>query len=304
MPNRIDNHLGIAFGEITIQNAINQIKEDIEQAIVNGGTRAKNALIRTQKPIKLIHDALKTSLVRNGVHESLINPDHTRLLKQLVPNRRNIARAVRLKDKEQNLAGFFMKKYQDISVIPNNISINPAGLTMPTFLYGEQDIYGELFTESVLSINVRSQLSSTDKNRGTLYERTIAEALNFHRRLPKMVLSEVYMISVKEYDETAAQQNRVGFKHADNIEKYIKAFQAINSRTNENDELYKYERCCLLIVDFDRPIPKIYNSNAELVADGFLPANSIASMAGLDYQNFITDILRIYTVRFPANTFN
>ena len=62
------------------------------------------------------------------------------------------------------------------------------------------------------------------------------------------------------------------------------AFQAINLRAHENDEYWKYERCCLLAVDFDRAVPKIYNTTAELIQDGFLPHGSTISMTGLDYQ--------------------
>ena len=166
---------------------------------------------------------------------------------------------------------------------------------------GYQDIYGDVFTESVLSINVRSQLSSIWKNFDTLYERTFAEALNLHQRLPNMVLGEVYMIPVKEYTDASTAGHMV-FSSID-IGKFITAFQAINSRVNHLDEKFKYERCCLLIVDFARAIPKIYNTSAELIQDGFLPQGSTISMAGLDYQNFAADILNIYTARFPANTF-
>jgi len=303
MSNIINNNNGVPFNQISIANTLLSIKTDIENAIIAGGTKRKNDLIRTQKPIRLIHNAIKTEILNKGVHPSLINPNPRNLKRIINPKSRISKGTVNLIDKELELAGYFMKKYQDISVIPDNIPINPDSLTCPTELHGAIDIYGDLFTESVLSVNIRSQLSSTDKNKGTLYERTIAEALNFHKRLPKMVLTELYMIIAKEYDEDAAKINTVAFKHADNLGKYIRRFQAINLRANENDELFKYERCCLLIVDFDRPVPKIYNTANELIQDGLLPQGSTASMTGLDYTNFVTDILQIYTARFPANTF-
>src|SRR5690606_16476811 len=104
--------------------------------------------------------------------------------------------------------------------------------------------------ESVLSVNVRSQLSSVSKNFDTLYERTFAESLNFHLRFPRMVLGEVYLINLKEYNSDHASINQVSFKNSQYIEKYILAFQALNDRINIDDPLYKYERIALLIVDF------------------------------------------------------
>jgi hypothetical protein len=298
MPNIINNHTGIPFQQLTIQAAVNQIKLDYETAIGNG-TQAST--IRTSRLIKYVHNALKSDFLNNNVHPSLINPSKEYLNRVINPPARQINRARRLCDKELKLAGFLKTKRQDISIIPNNIHIAPQQLTVNTMMNGFQDIYGDVFTESILSINVRSQLSSIWKNFDTLYERTFAEALNLHQRLPNMVLGEVYLIPVKEYTDASTAGNMV-FSNID-IGKYIAAFQAINSRVNQLDEKFKYERCCLLIVDFDRAIPKIYNKSADLIQDGFLPQGSTISMVGLDYQNFVADILNIYTARFPANTF-
>jgi hypothetical protein len=41
----------------------------IETAIISGGTTAKNNLIRSQQPIKLLHEVVKTELIRQGVNE-------------------------------------------------------------------------------------------------------------------------------------------------------------------------------------------------------------------------------------------
>ena len=113
------------------------------------------------------------------------------------------------------------------------------------------------------------------------------------------------MIPVYEYNKHEAQNKRVDWVNAMSpIETYIKAFSAINLRANVADEYYKYERVCLLIVDFSKAVPKIYNTDAELKADGLIPNNSTASIAHLNYTNFVTDLMAIYTARFPANTFN
>lgn len=303
MPNIIANYTAIPFTQIAMQDAVNKVKLDIETAITTGGEAAKRSLINSQKPIKLIHDAIKTDLLNAHIHPSLINPHSSHLSRLITPPKKAYKKPYILRHSELSLAGYLKTKDQDISVIPDNLPLVPETLTFPTMLNNYIDIFGHTFTESIISINVRSQLSSTDKNFDTLYERAFAEPLNLHRRCPKMVLGEVYLIILKEYDSDSAKLNTVQFKEAENIEKYITAFQAINLRADEADEYWKYERCCLLIVDFDKAVPKIYNTTAELIQDGFLPQGSTISMTGLDYQNFTADLLNIYTARFPANTF-
>lgn len=293
MPNKILIHTGIPFPRTTIQDAVNNIKLIYEASIVNGN---RGNTIRSSALINNIHNAIKTDLINANIHPSLINPSKDYLNRVINPTGRAYNRPRVLANKELKLSGFLKTKTQDISVIPDNIHISPTIMNVNSGMNGYSDIYGDLFTESVLSINVRSQLSSIKKNFDTLYERTFAESLNLHLRCPNMVLGEVYLIPVKEYIDG----NVIGFNNIDLV-KYIEAFQAINMRANRNDEKFKYERCCLLIVDFDRPVPKIYNTANELVQDGFLPSGSNYSLTNLDYPNFVNDILQIYTARFPAN---
>lgn len=304
MANLNNNNTGIPFVQVQMQFALNQIKADIEASIIANGESGKNALIRTQRPIKLIHNVVKTAFLNAGIHHSLINPELSRLRKVVNPPVRVNTRPVVLKDKELPLAGYLKTKNQDVSIIPNNIHINEEILGFPTYLNGFKDRFGSTFTESVLSVNVRSQLSSVAKNFDTLYERTFAESLNFHLRLPQMVLGEVYMIVVKEYDSDAASNNTVAFKNSEHIEKFILAFQALNNRLDITDPLYKYERIALLIVDFSQTVPKLYNTTQELINDGLIPNTSIANMDSLSFNGFVSDLLRIYNTRFPTNTFN
>jgi hypothetical protein len=304
MPNLTNNHTGIPFTQVQMQDALNQIKADIENAIIMNGEAGKNALIRTQKPISLIHDVIKTEFLNAGVHASLINPELSRLQRIANPPARVNNRPIVLKDKELPLAGYLKTKKQDVSIIANNIHVNPEILNFPTYLNGFTDNFGTAFTESVLSVNVRSQLSSVAKNFDTLYERTFAEALNFHLRLPNMVLGEVYMIIAKEYDSGASANNVVSFKNSEHIEKYILAFQALNNRLTVADSQFKYERIALLIVDFSQQIPKLYNTTQELIDDNLIPVGSLANIDNLSFNSFIDDLLQIYQARFPANTFN
>lgn len=265
----------------TIQEAVNEIKTTLEQAILEDGEAGKLSLIRSQKPIKLIHEAVKTELVNSGVSADRIHPT-------LGQSQGEIA-----------LAGFLKRKSQDVAVFPQNF--NPVKEAIQTgFLEGKADKYGHDFTERTLSINVRSQLSSLSKNFDTLYERTFAEALNFHLRCPRMCLGEVYMIPVFEYETGAAQDYQVAFARGfRNVEKYLLAFEAINNRTIIGGDLHKYERVCLLIVDFNRADPKIYSSNEELREDELLPRESTATIENLSFGHFVEALLDVYRARFP-----
>lgn len=272
-----------------IDQAVMRIKRLIEDSIRVGGVEAKNNLIRTQQPICILHDAAKASFIEKGVNPDYINPpyaEHTGELK---------------------LAGFFKYKDQDICIVPNNIRRRTEILTFEGILKGKQDPYGFELTQRILSVNVRSQLSSVAKNFDTLYERTFAESLNLHLRCPKMVLGEFYMIPVYEYDDAQARHNIVSFKPNNNIQehiqKYIYSFGAINNRNTINGKEYKYERVCLLIVDFNRQTPKIYNTDDELKAAGLLPVDSTASINNMNFPSFTQSLLDIYEQRFGVGRF-
>jgi hypothetical protein len=275
---------------INLQRAVNEIKKAIEEAIKTAGTNGKNNLIRSQKPIKLLHEVVKSELIRNNVNQSLLSPKLSE------------------SNGELGLAGFFKKKNQDVSVVSNSLVKEEELLNFQGILYGTKDSYGLNYTEQTLTINVRSQLSSSAKNFDTLYERTFAEALNLHLRCPKMVLGEFYMISVNEICSTSANNKTILYKKPKNvskhIEKYLLSFGAVNGRNSVTGDHYKYERVCLLIVDFSKAIPKIYSTDEELIADNLLPKDTIASIEKLSFPNFITDLLETYSERFGTGKFS
>lgn len=267
---------------ITIQEAVNQIKTLLEDAIREDGEAGKLAIIRSQKPINKIHEAVKSSLIENGVPQDQIHP------------RLNVSRG------EIKVAGFLKRKSQDVSVFPSRIFPNPEIIEVG-LLDGHEDRFGTNFTERILTVNVRSQLSSLAKNFDTLYERTFAEALNLHMRCPSMCLGEVYMIPVYEYDTIAAQDHRIAFSQSiNNLEKYLMAFNAIADRNSVTQDHYKYEKVCLLVVDFNKEVPKIYSSDEELRADSLIPEDATASINNLTFDDFTSSLLDIYNTRFPG----
>lgn len=266
---------------MTIQDAVNNFKQLINGSVISGGNRAKTAMIRSSQPILNIHEAVKHELINRNINQSLLYPPlHNR-------------------SPEMKLAGALKQKDQDVCVRPNNI--NPVNeILIGGLLHDTVDPYGYTFTENTLVINIRSQISSIQKNFDTLFERTYAEAQNLHERCPNMVLGEVYLLAVPEYDDTFFGSNQIAHKRLNQqlVEKYIKSFSAISSRSSTQGDYYKYESTCLLIVDFNQNIPKIYNNTQELINDGLLPINTAQNYNPLSWYNFFDKLLNTYSQRF------
>lgn len=266
---------------MTIQQAVKNFKVLIESSVVEGGNEAKTAMIRSSRPILNIHEAVKAQLIAYGVNKNLIYPP------------------LNYRQPELKLAGSLKQKDQDICVIPNNVS-QQTELLKAGLLNGTEDQYGEEFTKKTLTINVRSQISSIQKNFDTLYERTISEAQNLHDRCPLMVLGEVYLIAIPEYDDNEFGKRKCVFKKPSPkiVEKYIRSFQAITNRIDVTKNFYQYEATCLLIVDFNREQPKIYNSTKELIADRLLDKDTPIKYEGLEWNSFSRKLLDAYYQRF------
>ena len=265
---------------LSIQEAVDNFKKLIEDSIRVGGIFAKEAMIRSSKPINQIHEAVKSSLINTGIERFRIYPP------------------LGASSPEMMLAGFIKQKYQDVCVAPKGY-IPTTEILLDGLLLEERDHYGKLYTERILAVNVRSQISSLAKNFDTLYERTIAEAQNLHVRCPKMVLGEVYMIAVKEYNPESMKRNQIAFiDKIGAVKKNIKSFQAINGRQDFTKEDYKYEKACLLIVDFSQTPAKIYNNNEDLISDGLMSANSQVNIAELNWESFASSIIGTYEKRF------
>jgi len=266
---------------ITIKDALKEFKKLINKSIKTKGKDGKTAMIRSSKPILNIHEAVKTQLIENGINKNLIHPPFGK------------------RSPELKLAGFLKQKDQDICVSPNDIQ--PIVEILKTGLLDKkEDKFGKEYTKKTLTINVRSQISSIQKNFDTLYERTISEAQNLHERCPEMVLGEVYMITVPEYDDKEVANKKAKFKPISTnlVEKYIKAFQAISGRNLTTENHYKYEAVCLLIVDFRKKTPLIYRSTDELKSAGLLPKNTTTKYEGLEWDDFSDKLLSIYEARF------
>lgn len=255
-------------------------KEMIEESIINGGAEGKASMIRSSQLINLIHDAVKYELLECGVEPSQIYPH----LGETKP--------------EIKLAGFLKQKDQDVCVVPRGISRQPQIINWgPMSFQNKMDLYGFSYSENTLVINVRSQMSSLTKNSDTLFERTFAEAQNLHMRYPDIVLGEVYLIPVNEYDDAEIMNHRVAFKqNVTDVEKYISFFDSINGRQRGEAD-YMYERCTLLVVDFSERQPWLFRNSAELKEAGVISKNFQIEYATLGFDTFAEEILDVYASR-------
>ena len=264
-----------------IDDQLLTFKNMIEDSITTGGVNGKESMIRQSQLINLIHDAVKYELIQHGVARNQIFPHFGE------------------SKPEVKLAGFLKQKDQDVCVVPANIRKHSLTIDWgPMAFQRKTDPYGFEYSDNTLVINVRSQMSSLAKNSDTLFERTFAEAQNLHMRYPNMVLGEVYLIPINEYDDEAVKNNRVAFKdHQTDVEKYISFFNSINGRQLGQAD-YMYERCTLLVVDFSRPQPKLFRNSAELKAAGVISRGFQIEYATLGFDDFVSDILDIYANRY------
>jgi hypothetical protein len=282
--------------EKIIQQKLNYIKDELETCILTGendgvqkgnGLKAKESYIRSSKLINHIHELIKLGLILFDIDKEQIFPP------------------VGEKTPEIQISGFLKQKNQDISVLPKNIKRERSRLTWGPMKYENiYDLYGFEYTSNCLVINVRSQISSLAKNADTLFERTFAEPLNLHLIYPELVLGEVYLIPLYEYDAESTKKNLIRFStNQTNVKKYISFFSALNNRQSGNDfdQLYKYEAVALLIVDFSKDIPKIYNSTADLIADGIVEEDFPIELVNISLNSFFTSILNEYSKRHNIN---
>jgi len=87
---------------ISIQRAVNNFKTLIEDSIKEGGEDAKQAMIRSSRPILNLHEAVKSELIKAGVAKDFIFPP----LNSRTP--------------ELKLAGSRKQKNQDVCIVPDH----------------------------------------------------------------------------------------------------------------------------------------------------------------------------------------
>lgn len=278
-----------------LQCRVDNIKQMLEKAIttkkVNGktsnnngvpyqsGLQAKQSLIRSQYLVYQLHEYVKEEFIAYGV-----NPD-------------NIYPHLKKHKPEIKMSGLFKQKDQDVCVVPSKLKDKPEPITWGAMKNENiKSIRGRLKEERILATNVRSQLSSVNKNRDTLFEREFAEAINLHLQYPNLVLGEIYLIPVYEYDDKAMKQETIKFKKKQtNLEKYINFFQFINNYDYNKGNFYAYDFSALIIADFSyKSATKIYLSIDELKKDGLVSPNYNADFSALSPIQYSYRLLEKY----------
>jgi hypothetical protein len=283
-----------------LQKAITEIKTDLENAIslaryndkaYQNGQSAKEALICSQNLILKIHEVVKLSFLDEI---SKYRTDFT------------IYPPIGNRSPEQAIIGLIKAKKQDVVIffddIPNKLTVIAEGP-----LRNQYDQIGYEKAERAIIVGVRSQLSSVAKNFDTLMERAFAETLNLRLRMPNIIMGDVYLIPVVEYDDAAMQLNRVAWKKEKiALDKFIDTFHAICNRSSDasNPEIYKYERVALIIVDFRQDPPRIFLTGEELVNSHLVTAEVGARYNDLSPVDFVKDLVQIHQERFgiPGTT--
>lgn len=274
-----------------LQTAIEEIKFNLHYSVENAvyknktyrnGIEAKTALIRSESLIQRIHETTKISLNQELAKRHLNYTLHP---------------PIGSTSPELDVWGLLKKKKQDIVVLFNKVR---RELISDGALKGQYDELGQRATRNAIVIGVRSQLSSVAKNFDTLMERAFAETLNLRLRHPYLVMGEVYLLAVKEYDEQKMKRNTIQWKDRyTQVEKFISIFNAMSNRTNcENIvDAYKYERSVLLLVDFSTNPSTIYKNIDDLKSDGVVSQRFNENYTNLSPVSFSKDIIDIYIDR-------
>ena len=284
-----------------LQGSINEIKLAIEDAIVTGsyggntypnGQKAKEALIRSGTLINRVHEAVKAGVAAELTRER---------------RQHRIYPPLGYSSPELKITGFIKAKKQDVVILFDGEEPESEPVVGGP-LDGALDVVGKGISERAVVIGVRSQLSSVDKNFDTLMERAFAETLNLRLRLPMLVMGEVYMLPVREYDDRAMETNSVSWKPRPvKVEKFLKTFLAISGRDACEDTatIYKYERSSLVLVDFESSPARLVTSLAELKDQGFMSSATTLSDAEFDQlapQNFAAAIVADHARRHPPES--
>jgi len=296
----IDQNIRNATPLNILQVACDNFRFAFKRAVEIAGDKGKQSLTTSSKHIFLFHEVVKSELIRNGVRPDLIFPSQYS------------------SEGELKFTGFIKAKKQDISAVPSAYigKETPENITIG-MMTGNIDVFGKNYTENSLVVNIRSQMSSIGNNVDTIAERAFAETLNLHMRCPNMVLGELFILPITGLKMSEVKKNNPVYEPiiktkkkknskttAESIETVINTYASINNRNIASDEGYKYERLCLILADFSQTPVKIYKTTAELIADNLLPNGSTATLNGLEFDTFISDLLNIYSTRFGTGKFN
>ncbi len=243
--------MAIYLDKLELEDTLSVTRKILENAITtssfggqqkSNGQEAKNAAIRSSKPIQQLHGKIAESIFLKlqslGIEPSVWPP-------------------IGSSSPELKVTGLLKAKDQDICFTVDEHKEEKIKTGVEA---GSTDPVGFHATNRALVVGVRSQLSSVAKNFDTLVERAFAETLNLRLRAPNITLGEVYLIPLNEFDDNSLKDNKWGLKSSKvELSKFTRIFNAITDNNYRNDvqDLYKYNASMLLVADMSKEQVKI-----------------------------------------------
>ena len=125
----------------------------------------------------------------------------------------------------------------------------------------------------ILILSVKSLMSSITNNFTNTYEGMIGDVIGLHERYPYLIMCHLFLMpkEVLKRKETYP------------INYYARLLGKINGRKDEVDDVKKYERIGLLLVDFKKDVPEV--------------VKEIPSDKDLRIENYFDDIATLYKDR-------
>lgn len=213
-------------------------------------------------------------LIRSG---KIINELHEYLKQELVKNgvkRAYINPPLGRSSPEKAIDGYFKTKNQDILVQKEE-------------------------NQPLISLNIRSQLSSVQKNYDTLFERLVAESVNIHEKFLRLPCGYLYLLPTIGYSSDAMKENKVIKDERFNWEKYLTTFSLLADRKDPKDKTFKYEKICLLAVDFSTSPPYVLSSTGDFLSRNLITENFAKSFdySPLRIDDIIEKLISIFNQR-------
>lgn len=213
-------------------------------------------------------------LIRSG---KIIDELHEYLKQELIKNgvkRAYINPPLGRSSPEKAINGYFKTKDQDILIQKEN-------------------------SKPLISLNIRSQLSSVQKNYDTLFERLVAESVNIHEKFPQLPCAYLYLLPTIGYSSDAMKKNKVVRDEIFNWEKYLTTFSLLANRKDPKDKTFKYEKVCLLAVDFSTNPPHILSSTNDFLSRNLITKNFARSFnySPLKIDNIVEKLITVFNQR-------
>lgn len=265
-----------------IQDAAIEIKREVEEAIKIGGYEKFNSLLRGSHYVMPIHEVVKLGFKNYGVKPELINPK------------------LGERNGEVTIYGSRTSKKVDVVITPENIEKRPYVVNVSETRKNKRiDPYGIEYTENCICVDVKCPLVSIGKNSNTLFETFSGQTLDKKSRCPKIVIGNIVVIPLYEYDTEAMKNGEVKFsKKQTNIEKYLEQLNKLQRLSDYSDFLSTdlNDKVCLVVIDFSSDKPHVFKTHKELVESGIVSSNfpSEFSYDNINLSNFISSILNKY----------